>query len=111
MTSHIDYVQLLEDGRRILIENGWQQHGYGYMDGPFCIVGAVRHFTMINSGISIYGNPYLRLLHYLKTAVGLSTPYELAPWNDTAGRKFSEVIDAYDRAIILAKEDAQQKGL
>ncbi len=98
-------VEILQAARNKLIESGWQQGHFGAGDGPFCAVGALRRI-MLPGGVyaATYGykeSPYWLLCR----AIGLPNDMALSAWNDTPGRTFSEVIDAYDYAIELAKEE------
>ncbi len=96
-------VEILQAARNKLIESGWQQGHFGAGDGPFCAVGALRRIMLTaHTGAYAYSeSPYW----FLCRAIGLPNDIALSAWNDAPKRTFSEVIDAYDHAIELAKEE------
>lgn len=90
-------VEILESMKEILLEGGWCQRTVGNVvrGQPTCLVGSyLIHTGQLTTHYRAVG------LNELGQVVGRS----LIGWNDTPGRTFNEVIDAIDRAIILAKE-------
>lgn len=85
---------LLEAKNKILM-NGWRQ-GVGRNDqGRYCVLGAVGEVT----GIS---ETFHEANKYLGSVIDQRFIFT---WNDTPGRTQQEVLDAFDAAISLAKDN------
>ena len=66
----------------------------------FCSVGAIQSVAKLPSAIS------LAALRTLARGIGRGTkPRYIAAWNDNPVRTHEDVIDAFDRAIEIAKEN------
>ena len=108
-------VELLELGKTRLETEGWVQYAshiepnkhykYGlkerinnrFFGGPdksgYCATGAV----LLGPEPLFLKNQAMEYLNDVKPGV--------TSWNDSTGRKKKEVLDLYDKAIALAKED------
>jgi hypothetical protein len=106
------HVMMLEQAKE-LIKQGWTQHAYArttdgtsvvYLDSYavcWCMVGALYavngKFIDNDTSREYYG------LRYLWPAVTLKNEVELTQWNDSSERTVDDVLDAYNKAIELAK--------
>ena len=97
-------LKLLIDARA-LIEKGWCQRAfaknkYGIKVTPhdpsavcFCMVGAIKRFWS--------SQEYKACL----CLADFTRPHSLLSWQDAPGRTKAEVLEVYDKAIAIAKED------
>lgn len=96
-------VELLQYAKEVLLKGEWGQGSFGSAktdDGLHCIVGAL-HRSEYLFGFQHSLEKHRALYGYIAEAIGSET---VTCWNDVRGRTLTEVIDAYDRAIALAKE-------
>lgn len=99
--------EVLERSKTRLIERGWAQGLFGGSAGPNCVSGVLICFIrealdanlIERSVLNRDGEQYFK---YLRQAIQSTC---IIAWNDTPGRTFSEVMNAFDEAILLAKED------
>jgi hypothetical protein len=87
-------------GARARLEKGWAQGGLvreNVSSPKYCMLGAIN-----SSGMGNHCSPaQLQAWEVLRKVVGHHVPY----WNDAIGRKHSEVLDAYDKAIAISMSD------
>ena len=84
---------------RALIENPelwWRPHAPART--PFCVSNTISEIM----GDADFNGSYTPARALLMRAVGVSALGELFNWNDAEGRTHAEVMEAFDRAIILA---------
>ena len=95
--------EVLTEARRRLLEDGWIQGKY-QDDNGLCAAGAVLvsqgHAAVFND-MHWRENPALNLLQELCP----STPSRagLTFWNDDPKTTFNDVMELFDKAIIVAK--------
>jgi hypothetical protein len=80
---------------RSLIEHGtWVQHGGGTGIGQFCILTALD--MAAGKGLN---QAWLSAYEAMGKAV--KYPDDIANWNDVKGRTKQQVLEAFDRAIMI----------
>lgn len=100
-----DAMQVLRDAVDLLFRRGWTQGSYRNEDG-YCAEGALLAAAV---GRQEAANP---ARYYLLGALQQMDPaniYGVISWNDTHGRTFDEVIEAFEKAQKLAEIDAAQE--
>jgi hypothetical protein len=104
--------EILRKARALIETKGWTQHAIGRRpDGSpihladnlpqascFCAEGAI----LMVAGLSYGRREFTRSAGTVDRAVGL----RLHQWNDAPGRTREEVLDAFDKAIALARASA-----
>ena len=95
-----EVVELLKEGRRRIIEEGWWQCTGPDRKAGYCTLLAITHQGTHNDFLC---GKFDRALSYLKRSTGAAF---LPDWNDAPERTLVEVIAGYDRAIELARADA-----
>lgn len=91
-----EQIALLRAAKERLFSKGWVQGGIGGINGPNCLVGAVKYSA--NNGI--FRQSYLaieRVLDDCFKGKGYLAP--AAVFNDNPATTFDDVIDVIDRAI------------
>lgn len=88
--------ETLQRGKEILLRDGWTQGKY-HKDGKYCASGAL----IVAANEFNDENAWDEACETLKEATGASY---VCYWNDDSRRTFAEVMEAFDAAIILAKE-------
>ena len=92
---------ILVAARAELVIHGWTQGLFEAEDGAPCMLGALRKADGCNPSLVHRSREAERAYFLLCDAVGDRWP---ADFNDDDDRTLAEVLDAYDRAITLAKE-------
>ncbi len=90
-------VETLEAAKRELIEHGWTQGAYQFGDS-LCVVGAIAKAKCIDNSSETF---FLEGVVEWERKSGCS----IAAWNDDPHRTFNDVMSAFDKAILLAKEE------
>ncbi len=95
-------VETLEAAKRELIEHGWTQGAYQFGDS-LCVVGAIAKAKCIDN----YAAELASETFFLEGVVGWGrkSGCSIAAWNDDPHRTFNDVMSAFDKAILLAKEE------
>lgn len=93
-------VEVLQAAKNELIKNGWIKDSYED-EGKHCIVGAIGKIKGLLPN-ALLNAEYSREVSFFKDAIDI--PNVIA-WNDTEGRTFADVMDAFDKAILYAKEE------
>jgi hypothetical protein len=83
--------EILQQAKVLLITAGWARRAAA--DGPYCAALAV----------AAAGGRYPEV-QYLAHALGVRNCVAVFRWNDDPATTFSDVMDLYDEAILLAKE-------
>lgn len=94
--------EYLQQARDVLMENGWVQGHYQDDAGRVCMTGALRQILYLTHDSSIFSAASYILTRTINSPAHLHLG--VAEWNDRPQRTFTEVIDAFDRAILAAKE-------
>ncbi|SRR6266542_2311878 len=103
--------EALQEAKALLMEKGWVQGREVDERGRHCTYGAIREVI----GRVLHEDINAAVGYIARAAssrnIGCCPACAIAPWNDTPGRTFNEVMKAFDAAIILSKEDAaSEKG-
>lgn len=94
--SDYEAAEVLRYARDVVLaeERNWIQGTRSYQDA-YCAIGAIVEAKAQLPSYAVGTGASL---------VAVLGP-GIAAWNDTPGRSYSEVLDAFDRAIKLAEED------
>jgi len=90
--------EVLTKAKELILDKGWIQ-GEARSPEGFCTLGAVMEVSTFDSSWNI---KVAAVETYLEKVTGADF---IPGWNDEETRTLNEVIDAFDRALILAKED------
>lgn len=100
-------VKILKAAKTELIENGWVK-GHYFLEEKHCVIGAIGKVQGISTScaqnseeVRILGLA-LGMVRYDDRDIGGS----VILWNDMPSRTFTDVIDAFDQAILKAKEES-----
>lgn len=100
----VDTLMALKLARaRIARPNGWIQNEYGYKDDPNCAIGALMQVLETNC-IDILRTPAIRRLWAVAESIDGGT--DLIRWNDYPGRTQKDVVELYDKAIVLEEKES-----
>lgn len=104
----MNVTQLLREALAVLKEGGWVQGSYRTEDGRHCAVGAIERVldNSTNDGVVPWDvNLYNRAVELLDEVAREKDPdrADTISFNDTPGRTFAEVADAFKTAIARAK--------
>jgi hypothetical protein len=107
--------EIIRASKNVMFERGWNQGGYMGPDGSVCVRGALRIAAFGEICPDVLVDADYRLLDRAERYIRLSVPgRNIAGWNDTPGRTFSEVIDVLDlaekRAMIAEEQDDQHQA-
>lgn len=105
--------EVLEQAKWKILEDGWGQGQYVGPLGEMCVAGALETVTggIVNGTLqpNMSSAPCAAAHTFLAQATGVSYPFDetgsIAEWNDAPERTLTDVLDAFDHAIKLAKED------
>lgn len=85
----ITAAEILRRAAARLVSNGWQQHGFGYPEGPTCAGGAINYtcdaFRHKKGWRDEIEDEALRALRR-------RTKLRIVDWNDTPGRTRDEIV-------------------
>ena len=107
--------EVLEQAKWKILEDGWGKFAFESVTGEVCIAGAVEAVTgglEDRKPVEVENKDCQAACYFLAKATGVTYPvtYEtegtsIAEWNDAPERTLTDVLDAFDMAIKLAKED------
>ena len=99
--------EVLMEAKWKVLDRGWMQLTSCYSSGVCAGIAIAECYPVGTVGSSLDGT---RPFDYFMKAVGITPPLggdinPLYRWNDAPGREEAEVLEAFDEAIRLAKED------
>lgn len=109
-------VEILEAAKRRLIEDGWIKERFVDQKNQRCMEGALWNMTLIEVP-SLHGGGFRThseighkegycAYEILAHSLGKDEPdYDIATFNDAPKTTFADVMAAFDRAILKAKEE------
>lgn len=102
-------LEILRKAKDLLTKHGWTQNTYIASDGKLCSLGALR---MAEKGNAVafmdrsvaYHDACNFLAQAISATIHIPTfRYDIPIWNDNVYRLESEVLAAFDAAILLAE--------
>lgn len=97
--------EVIREARNQLFERGWHQGGYEGPDGSVCMAGAVNAaLTGRPRLLASESNATFALIDAVRAPLEAASDGHVPHFNDTEGRTFDEVIEAFDRAEKFAEQ-------
>src|SRR6266498_1604038 len=106
-------LDVLQQAKELLIEQGWAKGQFSVVDPEskkitYCTLGAIGKVLTDKYGLQamgavVYSDPAKILMRILENQ-------DIATWNDRAERTFADVMDAFDAAILAAKEEIAKES-
>jgi len=106
-------LDVLQQAKELLIEQSWAKGQFSVVDPEskkitYCTLGAIGKVLTDKYGLQamsavVYSDPAKILMRILEIQ-------DVASWNDTPGRTFNDVMDAFDAAILAAKEEIAKES-
>src|SRR6266498_2094630 len=106
-------LDVLQQAKELLIEQGWTKGQFSVVDPEskkitYCTLGAIGKVLTDKYGLQamgavVYSDPAKILMRILENQ-------DIATWNDRAERTFADVMDAFDAAILAAKEEIAKES-
>lgn len=101
--------QNLVSARQLIIDSGWCQRAFKKYQlnsdmkhvPLYCAYGALETAIINNEG-GLNDQDYKATICYFKQAIAVDQNKPISVWNDDPNRTKQQVIDAFDRAIIIA---------
>lgn len=96
--------QLLEEARARLVSKGWLNYGNmeanDYNSGKRCVVQAIWDATDANARYDSDHVKWNAVTSLFREVNRIKTPIPV--WNDDPERTFEDVLEAFDKAILVA---------